>query len=85
MSRIKHLHRDHGARLRIGQGVVMLGEVVAAMRGDSIEFVALQLGKENLRSAVRAVNLILRLADVIIFEQRLQTVVLKGLSVRHYR
>lgn len=43
---VENLHRDVGAGFGVGEGVVMIGQIEAAMCRDGVQLMVLQIGKD---------------------------------------
>ena len=81
---LKDLHRDGGACLSIGQGVVMVQEVKATGGGDSLELVVGQETAEIVPgSPQRIVENIVRVIHPVDPEDGLQAAFVEGRIVRH--
>ena len=77
---------DMGAGFGVGQGVVMILEVVAACCGDSLELMVWQpMAEMTPRGGAGVVERIVRIVHLVDLEDLFQTSFVEGTVVRHER
>ena len=81
---LQYLHRNRRASLGIGQGVVMVLQVVAAAGSDDVEIV-MAARPDFARSDAGAIELIIGIIHLINAEDGFQTVLVEGFVMSHKR
>ena len=79
---LQYLQRNGGASLSIRQGVVVVGQIIAAAGGDHVEVVT-TLGPDSARGDAGAVERIVGIVHLIDAEDGFQTAFVKSLVVGH--
>lgn len=74
---------DSGASFGIGQGVVVVGEFVAAVGGYGVKLVVFESFEEAAREAVGAVETVVRVRNAVMFVQGFEATFVEGAVVRH--
>ena len=83
---LQQLHRNPRARLRVGEGVVVVGHRTAAGGGDGVQLVVGQTVAEVAAGGpAGAEELIIRVVHLIDLEHGLETALVEGAVVSHQR
>lgn len=70
-----------GAGFGVGEGVVMIGQIEAAMCRDGVQLMVLQIGKDLDRCPVGAMELIVGISHLVMRETGFQTSLVEALVV----
>ena len=82
---LEQLQGDVSTRLGIGQGMVMVEQVVAAVGSDGVQLVVRQLFEQALGGHTGAIKNIVRVIHLVAAEDGFQAALVKGFVVRYQR